>query len=52
MRVYKSMALGAMLQRCYDKAARADTTRMRESLARIEEHLTVQDGDAATVDES
>ena len=42
MRVYKSMALGAMLQQCYDTAARTDTTRMRESLARIEEHLAEQ----------
>lgn len=47
MRVYKSMALGAELQRQYDRAARVDTARMRESLQRIEEHLTVQaDGDA------
>jgi hypothetical protein len=39
MRVYKSMALGAQLQDRYDKAARADTMHMRESLQRIEEHL-------------
>jgi len=39
MRVYKSMTLGARLQRCYDKAAREDTAHMRESLQRIEEHL-------------
>ena len=39
MRVYKSMTLGADLQATYDKAARADTARMRESLQRIEEHL-------------
>lgn len=40
MRVYKSMALGALLQQQYDKAARADTTRMRESLQRIETFLS------------
>ncbi len=39
MRVYKSMTLGAELQEHYDRAARADTSRMRESLQRIEEHL-------------
>ena len=39
MRVYKSMTLGAELQRRYDKAARQDTTQMRQSLQRIEEHL-------------
>ena len=39
MRVYKSMSLGSRLQDRYDKAARADTTRMRESLQRIEAHL-------------
>jgi len=42
MRVYKSMTLGAELQRQYDCAARVDTARMRESLQRIEEHLTDQ----------
>ena len=42
MRVYKSMALGAALQQQYDQAARADTTRMRESLERIEEQLVEQ----------
>jgi hypothetical protein len=40
MRVYKSMSLGASLQQQYDRAARADTSHMRESLQRIEEHLT------------
>ena len=40
MRVYKSMTLGSELQDRYDKAARADTTRMRESLQRIEAHLS------------
>ena len=39
MRVYKSMTLGADLQATYDKAARADTMKMRESLQRIEAHL-------------
>ncbi len=40
MRVYKTVSLGADLQRCYDKAARADTSEMRESLQRIELHLS------------
>ena len=44
MRVYKTITLGARLQRQYDKAARADTSEMRQSLQRIEEHLR---GDAA-----
>ncbi len=39
MRVYKTVTLGAELQRQYDKAARADTSEMRESLQRIERHL-------------
>jgi len=39
MRVYKTIKLGARLQRRYDKAARADTSEMRESLTRIEAHL-------------
>ena len=39
MRVYKTVSLGADLQRRYDLAARADTSEMRESLARIERHL-------------
>ena len=47
MRVYKTVSLGADLQRRYDLAARADTSEMRESLARIEEHL----GRHATDDE-
>ena len=45
MRVYKSMTLGAQLQKRYDDAARTDTARMRESLHRIEKHLTVDDTD-------
>ena len=39
MRVYKTITLGAELQRRYDEAARADTSEMRLSLQRIEEHL-------------
>ena len=39
MRVYKTITLGAALQQCYDRAARADTSEMRESLQRIESHL-------------
>lgn len=39
MRVYKTITLGTELQQQYDKAARADTSRMRESLQRIEQHL-------------
>ncbi len=39
MRVYKTITLGADLQHCYDRAARADTSEMRESLQRIERHL-------------
>lgn len=44
MRVYKSMSLGAQMQAQYDKAARADTARMRESLQRIEAHLADNHG--------
>jgi hypothetical protein len=39
MRVYKTVTLGAQLQQQYDEAARADTSEMRESLQRIEQHL-------------
>ncbi len=39
MRVYKTITLGAGLQQQYDMAARADTSEMRESLQRIEQHL-------------
>ena len=39
MRVYKTITLGTALQQQYDKAARADTSEMRASLQRIEEHL-------------
>lgn len=40
MRVYKTIALGTELQQQYDRAARADTSEMRESLLRIEKHLS------------
>ena len=43
MRVYKTITLGARLQQCYDRAARADTSEMRESLQRIELHLSDRD---------
>lgn len=46
MRVYKTVTLGALLQQCYDRAARADTTQMRESLQRIERHLHDRSGTA------
>ena len=39
MRVYKTVSLGADLQARYDRAVRADTSEMRQSLKRIEEHL-------------
>ncbi|MEO1202334.1 MAG: hypothetical protein AAFX10_06490 [Pseudomonadota bacterium] len=39
MRVYKTVNVGMQLQRCYDRAARADTSEMRQSLRRIERHL-------------
>ena len=39
MRVYKTLTLGTQLQQQYDNAARADTSKMRASLQRIEEHL-------------
>ncbi len=53
MRVYKTVTLGALLQEQYDAAARADTSEMRESLQRIEQHLherrvpPAPDGDTA-----
>nr|MDJ0927920.1 hypothetical protein [Gammaproteobacteria bacterium] len=46
MRVYKALRLGAKLQQHYDRAARADTTEMRDSLKRIEEHLYDTDATA------
>ena len=39
MRVYKTVTLGSRLQQRYDRAARADTSKMRESLQRIERRL-------------
>ena len=42
MRVYKTVTLGAELQQRYDRAARADTSEMRDSLQRIELHLSEQ----------
>jgi hypothetical protein len=48
MRVFKSMSLGAALQHHYDRAARVDTSVMRESLQRIERHLTDQNNIEAT----
>jgi hypothetical protein len=44
MRVYKSIALGTELQQRYDRAARVDTSSMRESLQRIEQHLNDTSG--------
>ncbi|MDH3612389.1 MAG: hypothetical protein OEU90_01430 [Gammaproteobacteria bacterium] len=51
MRVYKTVTLGAALQQRYDNAARADTSKMRQSLQRIEEHLSER-GARHTVDET
>lgn len=47
MRVFKSISLGASLQHYYDQAARVDTSVMRESLQRIEQHLVDQDSTEA-----
>lgn len=47
MRVFKSISLGASLQHYYDLAARVDTSVMRESLQRIEQHLVDQDSTEA-----
>lgn len=43
MRVYKAVTLGSLLQRHYDRAARVDTSSMRDSLHRIERHLKDRD---------
>jgi hypothetical protein len=43
MRVYKAVSLGADLQRHYDRAARVDTSSMKDSLHRIEKHLEGRD---------
>ncbi len=42
MRVYKAIALGTRLQARYDQEARADTSSMRHSLQRIEQHLHME----------
>jgi hypothetical protein len=42
MRVYKSVSLGSSLQQAYDRAARVDTSSMRSTLERIENHLKGQ----------
>ena len=47
MRIFKSISLGASLQHYYDQAARVDTSVMRESLQRIEQHLADQDSTEA-----
>ena len=47
MRVFKSISLGASLQQYYDLAARVDTSVMRKSLHRIEQHLVHQDSTEA-----
>jgi hypothetical protein len=39
MRVCKSIALGSQLQQQYDRAARVDTSSMKDALHRIEGHL-------------
>ena len=39
MRVYKSISIGSQLQQRYDRAARVDTSSMKDALHRIEEHL-------------
>jgi len=55
MRVYKAVTLGTSLQRHYDKAARIDTSSMKDSLHRIEKHLTdrseVNDQNEIDIDE-
>ena len=46
MRVYKTITVGVELQQCYDRAARADTSEMRQSLERIERHLGRREDEA------
>jgi hypothetical protein len=48
MRVYKNIALAAELQQRYDRAARVDTSSMRESLQRIERHLSNSSGKSSS----
>ena len=50
MRIYKAMTLGTLLQQQYDKAARIDTSIMRESLQRIEQHLAKPEMGSAAPD--
>ena len=50
MRIYKAMTLGTLLQQKYDQAARVDTSIMRESLQRIEQHLAKPEMGSATPD--
>lgn len=45
MRVYKSISLGSLLQQRYDRAARVDTSCMKDALHRIEAHLRGPDTD-------
>ncbi len=42
MRVYKTITIGTDLQSTYDTAARAETSEMRDSLQRIEQHLRTE----------
>lgn len=42
MRLYKTITLGTQLQQQFDTAARADTSKIRESLHKIEQHLAGQ----------
>jgi len=49
MRLYKAVTLGALLQQHYDRAARVDTSSMRESLHRIERHLDGHEPAAADI---
>jgi hypothetical protein len=42
MRVYKAIALSTRLQARYDREARSDTSSMRDSLQRIEQHLQAE----------
>ncbi len=52
MRVYKTVTLGTQLQQQYDTAARADTSQMRASLLRIEQHLRNDGHDPGVVEAS
>jgi hypothetical protein len=50
MRVYKAVTLGSALQRFYDRVARSDTSTMRSTLERIEQHLGKRNDVAASGD--